>query len=157
MDRSWRQDENPDRAGLGGMHRPPVRRCAMRGKSMLCRRGVVAGSVIIASVAFLAPAAQAALRFREFAVPTLDSAPFQITAGPDGNLWFTELYGGKIGRITTEGTIFPACLHPAEAFGLEHATATQVRRCASCDRPSDLRGECSADRKEIAAFPHPVG
>jgi streptogramin lyase len=29
--------------------------------------------------------------------------PFEITAGPDGNLWFTE--NGKIGKITTGGTI----------------------------------------------------
>src|SRR5207247_1700618 len=34
--------------------------------------------------------------------------PLAITAGPDGNLWFTEFqYGGtgKIGRITTAGKI----------------------------------------------------
>ncbi len=28
-----------------------------------------------------------------------------ITAGPDGNLWFTERNGNKIGRITTGGVI----------------------------------------------------
>jgi streptogramin lyase len=28
-----------------------------------------------------------------------------ITAGPDGNLWFTEYGGNKIGRITTAGSI----------------------------------------------------
>jgi virginiamycin B lyase len=40
------------------------------------------------------------------------SSPQQITAGPDGALWFTEdvqfpdgTYGGKIGRITTSGSI----------------------------------------------------
>jgi streptogramin lyase len=32
-------------------------------------------------------------------VPTVASQPFEITAGPDGNLWFTELAGNKIGRI----------------------------------------------------------
>ena len=31
--------------------------------------------------------------------------PFGITAGSDGNLWFTERYGNKIGRITTAGVI----------------------------------------------------
>ncbi len=30
-----------------------------------------------------------------------NAAPFGITAGPDGNLWFTELGGSRIGRITT--------------------------------------------------------
>lgn len=37
------------------------------------------------------------------------AAPYDITAGPGGNLWFTDSYD-KIGRITTSGTIteFPS-------------------------------------------------
>ena len=31
--------------------------------------------------------------------------PLGITAGPDGNLWFTNLHGASIGRITPSGTI----------------------------------------------------
>ena len=31
------------------------------------------------------------------------SAPSGITAGPDGNLWFTEFDGSRIGRITPAG------------------------------------------------------
>lgn len=38
-------------------------------------------------------------------VPTRASQPTGITAGPDGNLWFTESRGNKIGRITPDGTI----------------------------------------------------
>ena len=34
-------------------------------------------------------------------IPTASSRPEGITSGPDGNLWFTEEGGGKIGRITT--------------------------------------------------------
>jgi virginiamycin B lyase len=34
-----------------------------------------------------------------------NSAPFGITAGPDGAIWFTENAVGRIGRITTSGTI----------------------------------------------------
>ena len=41
----------------------------------------------------------------EFPIPTLDSRPSGIAAGPDGALWFTELFGNKVGRITTAGTI----------------------------------------------------
>ena len=41
----------------------------------------------------------------EFPIPTPDSEPTWITAGPDGNLWFTEAAAGRIGRITTEGAI----------------------------------------------------
>ncbi|MGB7758548.1 MAG: LamG-like jellyroll fold domain-containing protein [Bryobacteraceae bacterium] len=41
----------------------------------------------------------------EFPVPTSFSYPPAITAGPDGNLWFTEYYGNNIGRITPGGVI----------------------------------------------------
>src|SRR5262249_50433456 len=37
----------------------------------------------------------------EFAV----TGPLGITTGPDGALWFTEGIAGKIGRITTTGTV----------------------------------------------------
>ena len=33
------------------------------------------------------------------------SGPSGIVAGPDGNLWFTESTGGRIGRITTAGAV----------------------------------------------------
>ena len=39
-----------------------------------------------------------------FPVPTAHVGPNQITAGADGNLWFTEDAGG-IGRITTAGVV----------------------------------------------------
>src|SRR6266705_3035946 len=34
-----------------------------------------------------------------------NSSPQGIVAGPDGNLWFAESTGQKIGKITTSGTI----------------------------------------------------
>jgi streptogramin lyase len=44
----------------------------------------------------------------EYAIPTTGSQPNGITAGPDGNLWFTEHYGssgnGTIAKVTTAGT-----------------------------------------------------
>jgi len=33
------------------------------------------------------------------------ASPEAITAGPDGNLWFTERYAGRIGRITPDGVV----------------------------------------------------
>ncbi|MHB8312787.1 MAG: Vgb family protein [Candidatus Dormibacteria bacterium] len=36
---------------------------------------------------------------------TSNANPFGITAGPDGNLWFTELNADNIGKITPAGTI----------------------------------------------------
>ena len=48
-------------------------------------------------------------RIRQFPIPTAISTtegiPQAITAGPDGNLWFTEQGTGKIGRITPSGRI----------------------------------------------------
>jgi PKD repeat protein len=38
-------------------------------------------------------------------VPTADGRPYGITTGPDGNLWFAEANGNKIGRITTAGIV----------------------------------------------------
>ncbi len=35
----------------------------------------------------------------------VNSKPWNITAGPDGALWFTELDANRIGRITTSGAI----------------------------------------------------
>jgi virginiamycin B lyase len=49
-------------------------------------------------------------RVTEFAVPTAAdplsiAGPISIASGPDGNLWFTEAYANKIGRITPSGVI----------------------------------------------------
>jgi serine/threonine protein kinase/streptogramin lyase len=41
----------------------------------------------------------------EFPVPTPQSDPDAITAGPGRNLWFTELSSNKIGRISPTGSI----------------------------------------------------
>src|SRR5438046_8143736 len=41
---------------------------------------------------------------------TLDGGPTSIIAGRDGNLWFTERFGNKIGRIApTSGLITEFC------------------------------------------------
>lgn len=36
----------------------------------------------------------------EYPIPTAGSAPHGIATGADGNLWFAEYYGNKIGRVT---------------------------------------------------------
>lgn len=46
-----------------------------------------------------------AITINEYAIPTPSSNPFQIVAGSDGNLWFTESRAAKIGRITPSGVI----------------------------------------------------
>jgi virginiamycin B lyase len=55
----------------------------------------------------------------EFPIPTADSGPNEITAGPDGNLWFTE-GAGRIGRITPAGVITEFAIPTADGdpFGI---------------------------------------
>jgi streptogramin lyase len=57
--------------------------------------------VLVAGVG--ASGAVAAPTLTEFALPTANSHPRDIVAGPDGNLWFAENF--KIGRITPTGTL----------------------------------------------------
>ena len=53
----------------------------------------------------LSGAAQAQVVTEFSAGITAGSEPWGITAGPDGNLWFTEQGGDRIGRITTAGVV----------------------------------------------------
>jgi len=57
----------------------------------------------------------------EFPIPTADSGLSWITTGPDGALWFTEIFSNKVGRITAAGVIteFPI---PGPSRGLESIT-----------------------------------
>jgi uncharacterized protein (TIGR03437 family) len=57
--------------------------------------------MLLLSLAFSAEA----ITVNEYAIPTPNSNPFQIVAGPDGNLWFTESRESKIGRITPSGLV----------------------------------------------------
>ena len=88
---------------------------------MTYRHRLIAFVIVVAAAAFgpaglpamgagaaqlAAPTAPAG-RFKVFKVPTAGSDPRHITAGPDGNMWFTEsnINVGKIGRIDAAGTI----------------------------------------------------
>ena len=41
----------------------------------------------------------------EFPLPTSNSHPYEIAAGPDGKLWFTDTGSTAIGRISPSGTV----------------------------------------------------
>jgi len=62
-------------------------------------------SVATLAAALLASTAATAVTVTEFPIPTLNSGPYDIVSGPDGNLWFTEDSENKIGRITPAGVI----------------------------------------------------
>src|SRR5262249_11093464 len=52
--------------------------------------------------------------------PSASKFVLGITAGPDGNLWFTELSGNNIGRITPAGVIteFPLQTAGVQPWGI---------------------------------------
>ncbi|HTA37620.1 MAG TPA: hypothetical protein VK760_01020, partial [Candidatus Acidoferrales bacterium] len=60
--------------------------------------------------------------FTHFPVTTANSHPYGIAAGPDGNIWFTESAGNKIGKMTTVGAVteYPV---PTGASGLTNIVA----------------------------------
>lgn len=64
--------------------------------------------------------ARAQITITEFPVPTAASRPYTIVAGPDGNLWFTESVGNKLGRITPSGSIteFPVPTAGSGPYGI---------------------------------------
>jgi hypothetical protein len=87
----------------------------------------------------------------EFTLPTQNSRPLAIAAGPDGALWFTEngavapSGGGQIGRVTTSGTISEFALSADEGqplaitagpdgamwFTLANGTTSQIGRIST--------------------------
>src|SRR5437899_2191717 len=69
------------------------------------RFGIASVGLLLLASQFLGPSAMASSRFTEFTVPTPGGAPQGIATGADGNLWFTEYFGNKVGRITTAGMI----------------------------------------------------
>lgn len=57
-------------------------------------------SLLICMVTLAAPTALALSgKIREFPPPTANSGPYGITAGPAGNLWFTENQTNQIGQL----------------------------------------------------------
>ncbi len=66
-------------------------------------------AVLFSVLPSVTPAAQAASEglgtITEYTIPTTNSIALNIMAGPDGALWFAEMNGNKIGRITTDGTV----------------------------------------------------
>src|SRR5450432_2942119 len=66
--------------------------------------------IALVVLALLVTAATASAQtFHEYPLLTAGAGPTVITSGLDGNLWFSELNGNKIGRVTIAGvfTDFP--------------------------------------------------
>ena len=50
-------------------------------------------------------------KITEYSLPTKESDPNWITAGPDGNVWFTEWKNNTVAKITPSGTITEYAIH----------------------------------------------
>src|SRR5258707_7414471 len=61
--------------------------------------------VLVLSSANNRSLAQGAPAVTEYSIPTNQSRPFGITAGPDGAMWVAEGDGNKIGRVAIDGKI----------------------------------------------------
>jgi len=71
-------------------------------------RWTAIGTLLLALVT-LSPRSALALVVTEFSTGiTAGANPQGITAGPDGNVWFTEYSGNRIGRITPIGAVTDA-------------------------------------------------
>ena len=69
-------------------------------------RRLLAGAVItLVAAAVAAAPASAQPRIKRFPLPTQDGRPLGLTVGPDGNVWFVENLGNKVGRITRSGHV----------------------------------------------------
>jgi hypothetical protein len=94
---------------------------------------VLAGLVIVTLASgiawFTAHHASLAGSITEFPVPTANSSPYRTTAGPGGNLWFTEIAGNQIGRISPSGTIteFPVPTAKSGPGGIAAPTSCATR------------------------------
>jgi len=70
------------------------------------------------------PEVGAAQVITEFQIPTRASGPSSIVTGPDGNLWFTETTGDRIGRITPSGVITEFALPASGSFPMSIAVGS---------------------------------
>jgi streptogramin lyase len=65
----------------------------------------------------MAGTASASNPIKEYSIPTSECSPDGITAGPDGNLWFTEYNSNKIGKVTTSGAFTEYSIPPNPGGG----------------------------------------
>src|SRR5882724_2268244 len=63
------------------------------------------GTLVALFIVLGRPYSAQAVSIKEYSIPTAKSSPQRIALGPDGNLWFTEGSGNKIGRITPAGEV----------------------------------------------------
>jgi streptogramin lyase len=93
--------------------------------------------------------------FERHAVPTANAHPAVLASDEAGNLWFTEWYGNKIGRIATDGKLTEYPLPPEEEMPMALAVDGDGKVWFSAGFNYDLFRLDPADGR-IEQFPLPV-
>ena len=76
------------------------------------------GSVVAASAATKEVKGTTEYTFiSEYSLPSY-SRPWGVTAGPEGNIWFTDFQSNKVGKVTPHGEITEYAIEPDHPFGI---------------------------------------
>jgi streptogramin lyase len=67
-----------------------------------------------------------------------ESHPYAIAAGPDGNIWFTDPYASRIGRMTTEGALTLQAPVPPASFEYDIAPGPDGAMWFVAQNPSTI-------------------
>lgn len=91
----------------------------------------------------------------EFPLPSPGSRPYSIVAGADGNLWFTESNGNRLGRITTAGVVteFPVPTPQSAPYGIAVGADGLIW---FTERLADQIGRFDPATGQFAEFPVPT-
>jgi virginiamycin B lyase len=84
---------------------------------------------------------------RSFRLPHPDSKPIYIHAGPDGDMWFTELTGNRIGRITPSGHLREFTIPTPDSRPIEIVPDPRGRAMWFSEEASDKIGRISLNGK----------
>ncbi len=91
----------------------------------------------------------------EYSIPTAASRPYTIVSGPEGDLWFTESLGNKIGRIDIDGTIVEYTV-PTSASGPYGIAVGPDGNIWFTERFGDKIGRLSPKTGELKEFKVPT-
>jgi streptogramin lyase len=151
--------------------REPLRNVLMLLSLLLLAGLVSACGPSITSGSSPTPTATQGIRgiFHEYTLPPSQFVPGTITAGPDGNLWFTEIMqngsvqAGKIARIAPTGTLsefsLPSADTPATGIirgpdgNLWFTEGSKIARITHMGKFSEFKLSPPANAQSIATGP----